>query len=102
MHVHQTSGQEVYKRLCCLAWVSASQEQLLMKSVPKGCLPGSSPCGGCKSKRLSFACIPSYGPFKAFSLYEVFLGPFWPLGLLWPFTLGAPSVSVAVEGSSHP
>ena len=51
--------------------------------------PAVAHAGGCKSKRLSFACIASYGPFKAFSLYEVFLGPFWSLGLLWPFTLGA-------------
>ena len=54
-------------------------------------LLGEVKCRGeaCKSKRLSFACIPSHGPFKAVSLYEVSLGPFRSLGLLWPFPLGA-------------
>ena len=74
----QTSGLDICKRL--LSWVTASQAQLLTREVLKW-LPGSSPCGGCKNRRLSLACISSYGPFKAFSLYEVFLGPFRSLGL---------------------
>ena len=99
MHLlFQTGGQEVYKWLW--SWVTASQAQLLINGALKGFLPGSSPCGGCKSKRLSFACIQSYGPFKAFWLYEVFLGPWWSLGLLWPFTLGPLSATRVVADVS--
>ena len=56
-------GQEVCKWLA-VPWVTASQEQLLVEGVLKGFFPGSNPCGGCKSKRLSLACIPM-APFKA-------------------------------------
>ena len=48
----------------------------------------------CKSKRLSFACMQSYGPFKAFSLYEVFLGPCWALGLSLAFYPWSPMTSI--------
>ena len=40
------TGQDVCKWLA-VPWVTASQEQLLEKGVPKGFFPGSNPCGGC-------------------------------------------------------
>ena len=58
--------------LSYMPWVTAIQAQL----------PGSSPCGGCKSKRLPFACMLSMALLKP---YEVFLGPCWPLGLSLAF-----------------
>ena len=90
MHCFSKTGQDVCKWLA-VPWVTASQEQLLVEGVPKGFFPGSNPCGGCKNRRLSLACIPSYGPLKPFRFMRSSWVPVGPWAFLWPFTLGAPA-----------